>query len=212
MEERLNHFEYNNLLFKRLVPIYDLVAVSLRAIRNDIIKNINLKPGSKVIDLACGTGTQAIKLAQNGHVVTGIDISPDMVSRAKRKNKGANNPVFKIKNATKTSYPESSFDVSIISFALHDMPHSMRREVIKEAKRVTRPNGKIVIVDYSKHSNRVTRKLLYYLTKTWESRYYDNFLDKGLDYYLRQENMLSGVKKNLILYPRSYHNTYFPMF
>lgn len=195
-EEGYGHIKYNNNLFKGLVPIYDWVALFLRNVRKDIAKNMELGSNSKVIDVACGTGTQAIKLAKMGYCVVGVDISPDMIGRARNKAEGIDNLIFKLANAAKTGYPNSYFDTAIISFALHDMPCEMRIKVIDELKRIVKPQGNIIISDYAKRSNKVIRRLIYKITKTWESKYYEDFLDKGADYYLQKSNLIASSRKS----------------
>src|SRR3989338_6302080 len=171
-KERLDHVEYNNNLFKKLIPYYDWVALFLLGLRINIVDKVNLSIHSKIIDIACGTGTQSIKFAQKGYQVVGIDISPDMICQSRLKGGKFYDLSFEIGDVASINYPDSYFDAAILSFALHDMPESMRQKVIREMKRVTKPEGKIVIADYRKRSNQIVRRLIYLLTKTWESRYY----------------------------------------
>ncbi len=49
-----------------------------------------LPPGSRILDLACGTGADAVWFAQNGYSVFGVDISGEMLARAKQKAKNLN--------------------------------------------------------------------------------------------------------------------------
>ena len=189
-ENELSHIEYNNLLFKRLVLIYDWVALFLLRLRRDMVGRINLPIHSKIIDIARGTGTQSIKFAKKGYQVVGVDISPDMISRARLKGGEFSKLSFEIDNAESINYPDSHFDIATLSFALHDMPDPMRQKVIQEMKRVTKSGGKIIIADYQKRSNQIARKLIYSITKIWESRYYEDFLDKGLYYYLVRESII----------------------
>jgi ubiquinone/menaquinone biosynthesis C-methylase UbiE len=53
---------------------------------------------AKVLDLACGTGILALALAKCGHVVRGIDISPEMISKARVKSAGLSNITFDIQD------------------------------------------------------------------------------------------------------------------
>lgn len=71
------HVEYNNKLFKPISSFYDILAVLISPLRTEIIETIPQK--SKVLDVACGTGTLSIALAKVGHKVIGIDLSPELV-------------------------------------------------------------------------------------------------------------------------------------
>ncbi len=195
--KKSDHFKYNNKLFKQLIPIYDPVASLLFPVRNAITKLFDGKESQKVIDIACGTGTQAILIARKGHLVTGVDISPDMINRARKK--GSSIKVsFEINDASNIRYPDSTFDSAIISFALHDMPHTMRQKVVKEMERIVKPNGMLIFADYRGRSCDLIRKCIYWITKTWESRYYEDFLNKGLDYYIG-ENIREITRNNYLL-------------
>jgi len=64
--------EHNPNLARMRKRVYDFVTT-------------RLPPGSKILDLACGTGTDAVWFAQNGYSVHGVDISGQMLERAKKK-------------------------------------------------------------------------------------------------------------------------------
>src|SRR5207244_3620782 len=49
----------------------------------DFIARLNLKPGMKVLDIACGTGNQSIPAARTGAQVTGLDIAPNLLEQAR---------------------------------------------------------------------------------------------------------------------------------
>src|SRR6266511_4471874 len=49
----------------------------------DFIKRLNLQPGMKVLDVACGTGNLALPAARMGAIVTGVDIAPNLIKQAR---------------------------------------------------------------------------------------------------------------------------------
>lgn len=69
--------------YKELSKVYDIVFPKDDTTLKYLCKN--LKGNSKVLDLACGTGTYSIALAQKGHRVEGIDLGEEMISLAKGK-------------------------------------------------------------------------------------------------------------------------------
>lgn len=74
--------------YSELSDFYDVVF----PLDNDTVNFLNnsLKPGSKALDLACGTGDYSIALAKMGFVVDGIDLNRDMIQKAKKKSNGLN--------------------------------------------------------------------------------------------------------------------------
>lgn len=81
--------------------------------------------GSKVLDLACGTGTVALALEKRGYEVTGIDASEDMLAQARRKAASANAPICFIRQDMRSfSLPER---VGLIT-CLYDSANYMLEE------------------------------------------------------------------------------------
>lgn len=104
---------------------------------------------SIVIDIGCGTGTLAFRLAEDrGCTVQGIDLAPEKIARARRRKAGAHFPKvhFMEEDATHlTGISDQQFDCATISLLIHSLPENVRRQVIREAMRVAK---QIVIADY----------------------------------------------------------------
>ncbi|MCL5999720.1 MAG: class I SAM-dependent methyltransferase [Chloroflexi bacterium] len=71
------------------------------------------KQGRAVLDLACGTGIHAIRLAQRGYVVTGVDLSPAMLAIARRKAAVAGLPITFVQADMKALSFHEQFDVAL---------------------------------------------------------------------------------------------------
>jgi ubiquinone/menaquinone biosynthesis C-methylase UbiE len=184
-----NYIEYNNTVFRKYAPLYDLAEFFLFPLREKIVKEI--QSHSRVLDIACGTGTLSLELAKMNHEVTGIDLSQDMLKKALKKTKN-DNVTFICGDATKLPFGDNSFDVSIITLALHDMPEAIRLKVLKEMKRVTRKEGKIIIADYNTElKNGFLKWVEKYVPILWETKYYSSFIKMGLPYYI------SGLDMNI---------------
>lgn len=188
------HSSYNNAHFKLLALFYSSIEVLVGQVRKEVVRMIGNEPQT-ILDVACGPGAQSYELAKAGHAVIGIDLSPDMLKRAKRDE--VLNLQYLEQDATKTKFTESEFDVSTISFGLHDMPQQIAVEVLKEMKRVTKPNGKIIIVDYNPPENFVNKTGLF-LTRLIETKYYWHFVQTGLDKYLTEAKMQFDNKKTFL--------------
>ena len=99
--------------------------------------------------------------------MTGIDLTESILEIARRHNKDGL-VKFEAADATQLRFEANSFNVSCISFALHDMPPRVRERVLLEMVRVTRPNGVIVIVGYDLPHNEIGRALAYRLITFYE--------------------------------------------
>lgn len=187
MEE--DYYLYTKKLFKKWSPVYNIVDVFIFRVRVKVVDFIDAKNGSKILDIGTGTGKQAFAFAKKGYDVIGIDLSEDMLRVADRKNK-YENVKFEVADAAKLPFKDNHFDVTCISFALHDMPLSIRKKVLDEIVRVTKSKGIIIIVDYASPKNKIGRWLVYHFVKLYESRYYPKFIKSDLHALLKE----SGIK------------------
>ncbi len=105
---------------------------------------------ARVLDLACGTGEfERLLLQENpDQFITGVDISEQMLVIAHQKLKSYPNVSLQIATASDLPFADSSFDtvVSANSFHYFDDPEL----ALKEMKRVVRPGGRVVILDWCK--------------------------------------------------------------
>jgi demethylmenaquinone methyltransferase/2-methoxy-6-polyprenyl-1,4-benzoquinol methylase len=180
-----DYYSYIKKCFKIWAPIYDYVNVFTFAIRTKVVSVTNTEKGSKILDVATGTGKQAFAFGERGYEVVGIDLSEDMLKVANKKNRHRH-VRFVVADATKMPFEANYFDVSCISFALHDMPLPIREKVLEEIVRVTKPEGTVVIVDYALPRNRVVKYLVYRFVGSYESRYYPQFIGSDLKALVRR--------------------------
>ena len=109
-----------------------------------------LAPGERVLDLGCGAGTDTLVAAQmvgpEGHV-TGIDMTPEMLSRARAASLeiGLTNVELVEGEAERLPFPDRSFDVVISNGVIDLIPD--KDAVFSELYRVLRPGGRIQIAD-----------------------------------------------------------------
>jgi len=188
MDIKEKHKWYNYRFFKKWACVYDYIEIIIGYIRKRVTDKINDK-NSKILDIACGTGNQSIDFAKKGFDVVGIDLSLDMLKYAKKKIKSDYKIKFINSDATKINYKNSVFDVSTISFGLHDMPKKVGIMILKEMIRTTKKNGQIIIVDYNIPRNKIISWLGFRIAKIWESKYYDHFMETGLYHYLKKVNL-----------------------
>ena len=123
-----------------------------RVFREKVIGLARLKPGESVLDVGCGTGTLAIaakrRVGPTG-MVNGIDASPEMIARADRKAKKARvEVVFKNAVVEALPFPDAHFDVVLSTLMLHHLPRKAREQCAREMRRVLKPGGRVLAVDF----------------------------------------------------------------
>lgn len=180
-----DYYSYTKKLFGRWAPVYNVIDIFISGIREKVVEVTNAESGSKILDVCTGTGKQAFAFGKKGYNTVGIDLSRDMLNVAAKKNK-YDNVKFKVADATDIPFEDNHFDVSCISFALHDMPTVIRERVLAEITRVSKPKGNIVIIDYALPDNKISRFLIYHFVKFYESKYYPEFIESDLEELLRK--------------------------
>jgi demethylmenaquinone methyltransferase/2-methoxy-6-polyprenyl-1,4-benzoquinol methylase len=132
--------------------------------RKDTMKKMNVQPGSKALDVCCGTADWTIALAEavgpTGEV-TGLDFSQNMlnVGIEKVKDLGLNQVKLLHGNAMELPFPDNSFDYVTIGFGLRNVPDYL--QVLKEMHRVVKPGGIAVCLETSQPTL-IGYKQLYY--------------------------------------------------
>lgn len=128
--------------------IYELVFDrALKQIRDIIVAQI--KPGSNVIDIGCGTGSLVFALAKKCSFATGVELSTKMFEHAKRRqlaNKIENTRFIHGDASNLPGFNDKQFDYATFSMAIHEMPPDLRTKVLMEAKRIAE---KIIIADFA---------------------------------------------------------------
>lgn len=166
------YYALNARAWPLFAPFYDLMVAPFRKIRPDVVTLARVGPSSRVLDVATGTGAQAHAFAQRAGTVVGVDICEAMLRIAKRKRR-SENLTYRRADATALPFADASFDIACISFALHEMPRSIRDRTLEEMVRVTVPRGTIVIVDYAPPHNLFERAIARFVELYEGARYVD---------------------------------------
>jgi ubiquinone/menaquinone biosynthesis C-methylase UbiE len=113
-----------------------------------------------VLDVGCGTGTLAIRLAERGPVVDvwGIDRDPAMLDRARRKAARRDAGIdWQRAWSTALPFPDRRFDRVFSSLLLHHLPPREKHRTVEEMRRVLRPGGLLLLADWNRTAHPLER-------------------------------------------------------
>lgn len=126
--------------------------------RERLLDLAGLRTGETVLDVGCGTGSLALMAKEAVGAegsVCGIDAAGEMVSWAQQKARRADIEVdFRRASAQALPFPDASFDVVLSTLMLHHLPKKARTQLATEARRVLRPGGRVLVVDFAETSPR----------------------------------------------------------
>ncbi|GAB0114188.1 SAM-dependent methyltransferase [Acidisoma sp. C75] len=135
--------------YRRWAGVYDgaFGAVS-RSARRKTVSLINSLPGREVLEVGVGTGL-ALPLYAPEKRVTGIDLSAEMLTRARQRTEalGLHHVAgLHEMDAEATRFPDHSFDIAVAMFVASVVPHP--RALMAEMRRLVRPSGHLLFVNH----------------------------------------------------------------
>jgi ubiquinone/menaquinone biosynthesis C-methylase UbiE len=153
------------LRFRWLTPLYDGVVAATtreRTFRAAVLEQAGLRPGQRVLDLGCGTGTLAIEMASRcpGLQIFGLDGDPEVLARAERKAVRAGVEItWQHGLATRLPFPDSSFDRAVSTLFFHHLATEDKVSAARELHRVLRPGGQLHVADWGPPTGHLQRLL-----------------------------------------------------
>lgn len=204
-DEERSYYRFNTKAWSLLAPYYDLVTRPIRRLRAHVAELAQVDTSMRVLDVATGTGDQAFAFRDRAAEVVGVDLSQAMLAIARRKGAGVN-VRFVQGDAAALPFGDDSFDVVCISFALHEMPRSIRQRTLGEMTRVVRRGGRVLIVDWGLPSRRTMRWMVFHLVRLFEGKTYADFIRSDLQAFVaaaglqveRHEKHLHGVAQVVV--------------
>jgi demethylmenaquinone methyltransferase / 2-methoxy-6-polyprenyl-1,4-benzoquinol methylase len=156
-----------NSLFDAIAPRYDLIndlqSFGLhRHWKRRLVREANGRPGERALDLCCGTGDVAFALARRGLDTVGLDFSAPMLAVANQR-LADRFPDAHLKflqgDAQQIPFPDNSFDIVTISYGLRNLADW--ETGLREMKRVARPGGRLLVLDFGRPDNAVWRGIYF---------------------------------------------------
>jgi ubiquinone/menaquinone biosynthesis C-methylase UbiE len=112
-----------------------------------LLRMAEVTAADALLDVACGAGAVACAAARMARHVTGIDLTPAMIERAKalQGDAGLKNLAWQVGDVARLPFPPGQFNVVVTRYSLH---HILRpAEVVAEMARVCKPSGRVAVAD-----------------------------------------------------------------
>jgi ubiquinone/menaquinone biosynthesis C-methylase UbiE len=124
------------------------IAEYLQPHGEEFIARLNIQQGTRVLDVACGSGNLSIPAATRGAVVTGVDIAPNLVAEARQRAAHEKlNIQFDEGDAVELPYRDAIFDLVVSMYGVMFAPAP--EMAAKELLRVCRPGGTIALANWT---------------------------------------------------------------
>ena len=147
-------------MFEAVAPRYDrmnrILSVGLdQGWRRAALRELDCAPGSRILDLCCGTGDLALLLPRDLRPV-GCDLTPAMleIAHAKAARRRMAFPGV-AGDAMRLPFANDVFDAAVVGFGIRNLPDLERG--LAEIHRVLSPGAKLVILEFSRPESRVVR-------------------------------------------------------
>ncbi|MDP2621274.1 MAG: class I SAM-dependent methyltransferase [Hyphomicrobiales bacterium] len=196
--------------YAHVARLYDLLDLPFEHGRYQPIRRMLFEGlGGTILDAGVGTGRN-IPFYPPGAEVVGIDLSPQMLARARRRKERLGSPVELIEmDATATAFPDAHFDFAVATFLFCVLDNDEQLPGLKELARVVKPEGEIRIIEYA-YSQRPMKRFVMRLWAPWVRFAYGATFDRDTERYVEDAGLrlvakrfvFEDIIKLLVLKPR----------
>ncbi len=120
-------------------------------LRDAALDELGSEINGRTLQVACVYGDFSNKLASrlgNDATLDVVDILPVQLSNLRSKLPANARVTPSLRNSADLGFSDATYDQTVLFFLLHEQPEAVRRQTLAEAVRVTKPGGRVVIVDY----------------------------------------------------------------
>lgn len=169
--------------YQRIAPVYDLLDLPFerrryRALRPLLFRGLE----GSLLDAGIGTGRNC-EFYPPGTTVSGIDISPAMLARARERcpTLAAGGRLYEM-DITALSFPTGSFDAAVATFLFCVLPGAQQIPALCELRRVVKPGGLIRLLEYVRPRG-ILRRIISYIWQPWIKWAYGASFDRHTERY-----------------------------
>jgi phosphatidylethanolamine/phosphatidyl-N-methylethanolamine N-methyltransferase len=178
-------------IYSRYSPVYDLIFGKIFFPRIKIgLTRIGIKEGDRIVEVGVGTGL-SLSLYPDSCNMVGIDITRKMLEKAKQKKQKMNLRHIDLleMDAENMAFADDSFDHALVPFVISVVPNP--EKMMAEVKRVTKNNGKIVVINHFNNCSSFLSKIEQLLSPVfiklgWRSGLTLDLLSNHCDLYIKE--------------------------
>jgi ubiquinone/menaquinone biosynthesis C-methylase UbiE len=133
--------------YRAIAPVYDLLfEATNRTLRLVGLRVFRPQPGARVLDVGCGTGAQLGIYRRLQCHLFGVDSSPSMLDMARKRLAGSAD--LALADACSVPFLSGGFDLVVSMLTLHGMPLETRVCALSEMRRLLKPSGRVLLIDF----------------------------------------------------------------
>lgn len=139
--------------YNRIAPLYDwLDGIYEHSWKSSLRAKLFEYAKGSILDVGVGTGCNIPFYPKDSKVI-GVDMSERMLDRARDRAKQLDcSMTLRSMNLFSLDFPDNTFDTVTVTFVLLCLPDELQEPALRELRRVTKPNGQILILDYQMSS------------------------------------------------------------
>src|SRR5262245_54648427 len=147
MSDQIHNRSIIDQFTKQAIPFSQKSQLSSEEILELMVEACGVTPEDTVLDVACGPGLTECAFAKAALSVTGIDITPAMIDRAKARQAdlGLTNLTWQVGDILSLPFHDATFSLVVTRYSFHHLLDP--RAALAEMKRVLKPGGKVMVMD-----------------------------------------------------------------
>jgi len=171
------------------------------AVRRTMVEPVVFESGEKILEMCCGTGGATFFIsekASNGSEIIGMDLSSGQLRHAGKRQYHC--PTQFIEgDVTNAPFEDNSFDKVFITHAIHEMPRESRLKTLRQARRVLKAGGEVVVLELDNPESVWLRMVVglwffYWLPGNFETRTRRDMLRHGLSNEVKESGFVDVRK------------------